>query len=209
MTINQTPASTSDARKRRAEHEFLHATIGEQPVKFQDTDQPPVLPDTSTWVRRAPGDVIEAGTPYAWRDSLGHVGFSDGDRHQVGVHNLAMWTPPPASPEPWERISTDRERPTLARVTFATGLEVVGNWVRNADEYIHLVGDTGSYRDLARVTSVELLHTHSPDTHVPVERALIDEAASWRDHERDAGQGHRSGYEILLSLAALADGAQS
>lgn len=181
-----------------------------------NAELPPALPDTSTWVRRAPGDVIEAGTPYV-------VTFSD--RLTVAEpRNLPFtvsaevakvctyWTPTPAPSEPWLAISTDRDKPTLAKVTWADGVRggktSTGMYYRN-DRGIYDEWHDGIGR-LDSIESVEVLHTHDPVTHVPVERALIEEAARlvawWSDDSFDSTppSGDRTAGEIVAALAALA-----
>lgn len=206
---NQTPASTSDARKRQAEKDQDVTVVSRQEFcqildKLDEADLPPSLPDTSGWVRRLPGDVIEAGTPYVFISTSQSVSVGTIrrnyklDKHVPGTY----WTPPPVEPAPWERISTDREWPTLAKVTWTNAKDGVRRsqtakvYVSSTyvyDEWDHPVGLT------KHVTSVELLHTHNPETHIPVERALIERIVD----------GGGVTYTDLRALAALADGAQS
>lgn len=216
MTTTPRTAPTSAARKRQAERrELLHSEIGSQPVTFQGTEQLPVLPDTSGWVKRAPGDVIEAGTPCVFINEPGgpfEVHFG-GLHHEVTVHEDGpFWTPPPAPREPWRVISTDRDQPTDAYVNGVPGRY----WLEGAN--VHVLdanGDDCWVCTSEAVTEVELLDTHDPVTHVPVERALIDEAArlvEWWNTDSFAPpprSGDRTAAEILTELAALADGAQS
>jgi len=134
------------------------------------TNKPPQLPDTSTWVRRAPGDVIEAGTPYVYKakssESFSYNAPSDHDRHAVAPGTY--WTPPPVEPAPWTVISTDRERPTDAYVNG-----VPGRYWR-AGRALWMIAEDGNHYclpDLKPGTDVELLHTYSPATErvVPIE----------------------------------------
>lgn len=223
MTTTPRTASTSDARERKAER-LPEVTADQMRVAEQmisddavfarpPADQPPVLPDTSGWVKRAPGDVIEAGTPY--------VGYMlDGfqviqlQHHAGRLVNPGerIWTPPPVPREPWRVISTDRDQPTDAYVNGVPGRY----WLEGAN--VHVLdanGDDCWVCTSEAVTDVELLHTHSPVTQVPVERALIDEAARlvewWNTDSFDSPprSGDRTAAEILTELAALADGAQS
>lgn len=177
----------------------------------EPTDQPPTLPDTSSWVRRAPGDVIEAGTPYvvAFADRL-TVAEPRDLPFTVSAEVTKVctyWTPPPAPSEPWSVISTDRDKPTLARVTLKDCSPMDGSWWRHADYGQLLVADTDfTWADLKDIESVELLHTHSPETHVPVERALIDEAALYAETTADTltAAGFMTASELVRSLASLA-----
>lgn len=202
----QIPASTSDARKRNAEMAAA-------------ADLPPVLPDMSDWVKRAPGDMIEAGTPYVVFRSF-ETTFSPGNLFEFTVLDLAdhaLWTPPPPAPEPiWSVISTDGERPTLAKVTWS------GRDARPMTANFYVDGEilrdewTQGLSHVNFIESVELLHTYNPVTHVPVERALIDEAARlvawWDDDSLDSSpppSSDRGVGQIVTALAALADGAES
>lgn len=221
MTTTPRTASTSDARERKAER-LPEVTADQMRVAEQmisddavfarpPADQPPALPDTSGWVKRAPGDVIEAGTPYVVIDPdktevEAHFGGLD---FAVTVHpDGPLWTPPPAPREPWRDISTDRDQPTLAKVTSDSGQVVTREWwrseIRLNSEGID--GDPGEYDwiYLPRVTDVELLRP-CPVTHMPVERALIDEAARAKHVAEPWGPL----YDVVNALAALADGAES
>lgn len=193
---SQTPASTSDARKRKAE---------------RDTDQPPTLPDISGWVKREPGDVIEAGTPYVCRTRpTGRLVFHpaaslDFTDPFPSLSGTSYWTPPPAPAPVWSVISTDREKPTLAWVRLGHRVQpVLRQWYRTDDLLFspntHGRFDSQATCQLVQVSSVELLHTHSPETHVPVERALV---------ERLLGGVSADFARAQVDLAALADGATS
>lgn len=168
-----------------------------------EANQPPVLPDTSGWVQREPGDVIEAGTPYVFISTAQSMSVRTMrrdyrlDEHVPGVY----WTPPPAPVPVWSVLSTDREKPTLARVTWREGCSpnvTRGEYWRDERYVLDVYGErVGSLdEDVATVTP---LHALDPSTHVPVERALIDEVLR-------AG-GLTTG--ALRALAALADGNQS
>lgn len=77
------------------------------------TETPPVLPDTSGWVKRAPGDVIEAGTPYIYVSSSGG-GFVVRDTGQKGdvhvVTEQTYWTPPPAPRSPVDHVAVPKSK---------------------------------------------------------------------------------------------------
>lgn len=103
----------------------------------------------------------------------------------------------------WAAISEDWKRPTLARVTFDGSPDgIVSRWWRVRDR-LYNDGLTWFYADEA--TSVTVLHTYDPDTHVPVERALIAEAF---DFIVEHGEGAPTDLERRLR-AALTDGAKS
>ena len=187
-------------------------TRGAREVPNQ-TDLPPSLPDTSGWVRREPGDVIEAGTRFVVKHKDGSI-FYQHDEHEspftAGDDDQVVWTPPPVEPSPWEGLSTERDRPTRAVVYFNPGSTggVLGDWwIEEGSLWRH--SDDAS-RMFERITHVELVHTHNPETHVPVERALIDESArwvEWADDEDEAGvpRSARLTTAIVRDLAALAD----
>lgn len=219
MTTTPRTASTSAARKRKAEKDGAseREPLGEFYLdELPDKDLPPVLPDTSGWVKREPGDVIEAGTPYMGADSKALDGplvqWKPNGRDYdwtVGSHHMTIWTPPPAPREPWRVISTDRDKPTLAKVTFgsdyATTAEVFveGGYVwRVMDATAPQGVGSSKIGTIAMLTDVELLHTHDPETHVPVERALIDEAARAKHVAEPWGPL----YDVVSRLAALLDG---
>src|SRR5690606_4661009 len=167
----------------------------------------PVLPDTSGWVKRVPGDVIEAGTPYICFDGDGPTFVMSAPYEFQTATWLTYWTPPPAPREPWRDISTDRDKPTLAKVTWAVGKTSTGMYYRDDrgvyDEWRDRIGRLDS------VKSVEVLRTYDPETHVPVERALIDEAARYAASFADALMDARftTAADLIRSLASLADGA--
>lgn len=209
MTSTPRTTSTSDARKRQAEKDESKTVVSPQEFcrildELDAADQPPVLPDTSGWVRRAPGDVIEAGTPYVakWADGRVTVGTVANAFHVTSDNMFDYWTPPPVPREPWHGISTDRDKPTDAYVNGVPGRYWRTDiWIMQLDPErcaVHAI-------PMADVTEVELLHTHSPVTHVPVERALIDEAARAKHVAEPWGPL----YDVVNALAALADGAQS
>lgn len=186
-----------------------------------NAELPPALPDTSSWVRRAPGDVIEAGTPYVFISTAQSMSVRTMrrdyrlDEHVPGVY----WTPPPAPREPWSVLSTDRDKPTLAKVTYTVPGKVDQSQTARVYYSEGTVLDEWDYAvaDLEQVVSVESL-TVCPVTHVPVERALIDEAVAlvnctYGMHPHDDHRRHR---DIVADLAALAsdessasDGGQS
>lgn len=148
-----------------------------------NTDQPPALPDTSGWVKRAPGDVIEAGTPYAYRIQCGETAVVtsgvDGGFLVPSANHGTYWTPPPAPREPWSVLSTDRDKPTLAKVTYTVPGKVDQSQTARVYYSEGTVLDEWDYAvaDLEQVVSVESL-TVCPVTHVPVERALIEHIAN-------------------------------
>lgn len=218
MTTTPRTASTSDARKRIEERRLPEVTADQMRVAEESisdaavfsrptTDVPPVLPDTSGWVKRAPGDVIEAGTPYVARHSDGGTYFATDERFVAGS-DPTIWTPPPAPREPWHEISTDRAKPTDAYVNGVPGRY----WLEGAN--VHVLdanGDDCWVCTSEFVTDVELLHTYDPVTHLPVERALIDEAALYAETTADTltAAGFLTASELVRRLAALADGAES
>ena len=199
-------ASTSDARKRKAE---------------RDTEQPPTLPDTSGWVKREPGDVIESGTPYVVLEQgvARYVSARDQDVLVTGNTGQTYWTPPPAEHAPvWSVISTDRDQPTLAWVRLGERVQpVLREWYRT-DELLfspntHGRFDSQATCQLRQVSSVEVVRT-CPETHVPVDRALVEVAQRrCRSWDRDLGYPGSSvdDADLIRSLAALADekGAES
>lgn len=218
MTTTPRTASTLDARKRQAERDLLHGTIGNQPVEFSmpsaasasslppTTDLPPV-PDS----RRA-AELI-------WFHLAHAPMVSDEDRAALNAYARDIYdravskpTPPHAPRESWRVISTDRDKPTLAKVTFgsdyATTAEVFveGGYVwRVMDATAPQGVGSSKIGTIAMLTDVELLHTHDPETHVPVERALIDEAARAKHVAEPWGPL----YDVVNALAALAAGAES
>lgn len=212
MTTTPRTTSPPDVGNRQAEKDESKTVVSPQEFcrildELDAADQPPVLPDTSGWVKRAPGDVIEAGTPYVFLsvDSSATVTRPDGAEGPIAVGPTdTYWTPPHVPREPWRVISTDRDQPTLAKVTFDSGQVVTREWWRseiclNSEE---IDSDPGEHDwiHLSRVTDVELLHTHDPVTHVPVERALIDEAARAKHVAEPWGPL----YDVVNALAALA-----
>lgn len=225
VTINQTPASTSDARKRNADSRATMGTI-DQPVDSTVSNttnqEPPSLPDMSGWVRLEPGDLIPAGTPYVYVAKYGEsFSYKILDHEWHAAAPGTYWTPPPKpEPEPaWSVLSTDRDNPTLAKVTwkdapeYETTAEVFVEdghvWRVNDSSAPHQGAGSQKIGRFEDVTDVELLHTHNPETHVPVERALIDEAVRLVELDmphrlRDLDLG-----PVAAFLAALADGAQS
>lgn len=179
-------ASSSDARKRKAEKDESNW----QPIELTDGERKFLAESTATLESKVERII---GLRLAGKESV--------------------LDPPPVPAAPWSVISTDRDKPTLAKVTWNSGnLVETRRLFRDGDDLFD--GDSEFHvGPVKNVTHVELLHAYSPESHVLVERAraeqmdaLVDEAARWRDHDRDAGEGRRSGYEILLSLAALADG---
>lgn len=128
----------------------------------------------------------------------------------------------PEIAKPWSVISTDRDKPTLAKVTWADGVRggktSTGMYYRN-DRGIYDEWHDGIGR-LDSIESVEVLHTHDPVTHVPVERALIEAAAAWVEWIESGAPSSalppRFREDIIRALASLAsdessasDGGQS
>lgn len=195
MTTPRT-ASTTDARKRQADRETA--------------EQPPQFPDTTGWVKREPGDVIEAGTPFVYQTQpTGRLTFHPAASLNFtapfpSLSGTAYWTPPPAPAPVWSVISTDRDQPTLARFTY--GSDVSETRLVFRDD--HFIYDADSDDNLGRldcIARVELLDTHDPETQVPVERALIDEAVQIADSfDVDPAWPFR----FVDKIAALADGAE-
>lgn len=195
-------ASTSDARKRKAEAREPVDGMGFGAPFTIDTSKPPpeslppVLPNPREegWVLREPGDVIEAGTRVAiyWpsRDEWAIQTLLE--RRVISERHAMHFAPPPVPRAPWEDISTDREKPTLAKVTRLHGQSVIDYWWLDG----RTIESAGWALVLADIESVELIPTFDPSTHVPVDRALI---------ERILTSGGNSG---LRTLAALADGAE-
>lgn len=201
----------SDARKRL--HEQLAAEVSAE-VSQQDT-----LPDTDQVEQIiqeaiARGDVglnATAAIPYDDR----RRGYEKASGVFIEPRVLAEFiagsieralTPPPAPSEPWSVISTDRDKPTLARVTLDYGDHgetITDFWWRTGDKGL-IAGHHGVYES-THVTDVELLHTHNPETHVPVERALIDEAAGFVTNW-DTGESNGAGRVVgfMRDLASLA-----
>lgn len=110
----------------------------------------------------------------------------------------------------WAAISTDPERPTLARVTFAGYPDgIVSRWWRDRDRLYNDEShyDTSSfYADY--VTSVTVLHTYDPETHVPVERAPSADSVLVRELRLSLGLTCPDEYmatALRSALAALAD----
>lgn len=128
---NQTPASTSDARKR----------LGDALDAFRDGLSEAVENmDTSTV------------------DAFLQAGYK------------AFHAPPPVEPAPWSAISEDRERPTLARVTYT--VYAVQGKVDRRSQTARVYRSKGTVfdewddavADLEQVVSVELVHTYDPET---------------------------------------------
>lgn len=192
----QTPASNSDARKRKAE-------------KDQRTIEVKVDVDTDE-LREWAGKHADAG-----QAGVAHVLYATARQLETGSVPAFLdggESAPPAPSEPWRDISTDRDNPTLAKVTWEPGSPdgLVGQWWLDGD-FLCRVGDS-AWRVVDHITHVELLHTHDPETHVPVERALIDEAArlvEWWNTDSFDSSPPSDDREILTALAALADGAGS
>lgn len=189
-----------------------------QAEKDPISGRPAGLPDMSKGVRMSPDelDALPLGSvvvwPHnqcAWQRDPSNIDperqwCSDGrpfpSSHVALYPVIVAWTPPPAPAAPWSVISTDRENPTLARVTWAKGVRSeessTAMYYRNErgifDEWDVGIGQ------LDDIESVELLDTYSPESHVLVERALVDEAAR--------GGGAWAALSIVRRLAALADG---
>lgn len=191
------------------------------------SEQPPSPPDTSTlreYVQRViedgellPGDPESTGAwetaPTSLLDIVGRLGgraewlleFID------AIPSMDL-TPPPAPAPAWSVISTDRDQPTRAVVYFNPGSTggVLGDWwIEEGSLWRH--SDDAS-RMFERIAHVELLHTYSPETQVPVDRALVDEAArrvAWLDGDEGSSSDSRLALTIVRDLAALADGAES
>lgn len=222
MTTTPGTASTSDARKRQAEKDgpvdfgpmAAHRDPDVDSCSVTEHDQPPALPDTSGWVKRAPGDVIEAGTRYVVRMGGKFIttGVSDGS-DGVGTA-VEVLTPPPAPREPWRVISTDRHKPTLAKVTWRNG-DTGGEFTAavhvsaplDPDHRVvmlHNGYDTQPIVGTQVVTDVELLHTHDPVTHVPVERAPSADSVLVRELRLGLGLTCPDGYTAIALRSALA-----
>jgi hypothetical protein len=190
-----------------------------------------VLPDTSGWVKREPGDVIEAGTPCVVMRSFEARVYPGGALLEFGVTDqadYAVWTPPPAPVAPlstdvadefvrwameaeiaerpdWrafgeiarrhsslhehpdpapvapvDDISTNQERPTLARVTWNPSGLVETRLVFRKGGLLHDADNGFSIGPLRNVTSVEPLHV-IPADHVAVPRAAMDALRAARD----------------------------
>lgn len=172
MTTPRTAAS-SDARKRLAE---AGAPSDWQPVELTDGERRFLAESTASLESKVERIV-----------GLRMAGRSD------------LLTPPPVPRAPWEDLSTDRSKPTLARVKadFGNhGWNIVGEWWRG-DGDLYAEGDLMC--GLEHVVSVTLLDTYDPSTQVPVDRALIDRI--FRELNTDS-------TEALDELAALADGAE-
>lgn len=215
--------STVDRWHRQGDLRITHLV----PRVPEPADQPPVLPDTSGWVKRAPGDVIEAGTRVAihWEERDEWAIQTLSGRRVIGEGFATHWTPPPVPREPWRDLSTDWDKPTLAKVTWKEPIEFAVTGLLFVEHgYVRLVIDstdthgrfgTKKIGDIETIESVELLDTYDPATHLPVERALIDEAARlvewWNTDSFDSPprSGDRTAAEILTALAALAAGAES
>lgn len=190
-------AATSDARKRLAEK----------------SDQPPTLPDTSGW---EPIELTDGERKFLAEST---ATLESKVERIVGLRlagKEALLDPPPVEPAPWEDISTDAESPTLAWVRLGPNVQpVLRHWYRN-DELLFSPNPHGKFTTqatctLEQVTDVELIHTYDPETHVPVERALIDEAArmvAWWSAQTSERPEKRDAHEYVWALAALADGAE-
>ena len=212
-------ASTSDARKRKAERE------AEQPVlpdKWIDGD---VIRhcdrNQGTWVR----------TGRKWhnceRSDTGRV-FDDDWATRVIVNGhgkvlhanreSAVASLPPVPAPVWSVISTDRDQPTLAKVTWAGGKlggTFTGSLVVHEETGQIALALGGGYTVLAialdLITHVEVL-TVCPETQVPVDRSLIEEAArrvAWWDDGEGVSSDSMLSVAIVRSLAALAEGSKS
>lgn len=179
---NQTPASTSDARKRKAERDGSNW----HPIELTDGERKFLAESTATLESKVERII---GLRLAGKESL--------------------LDPPPVEPAPWERLSTDRDQPTDAYVSG-----VPGRYWRSG-RALWMVAEDGNHYclpDLTPGTDVELLHTYSPETHVPVERALIERADSLVRAGVLDMLGDKYLHEtadLLKALAALADGAES
>lgn len=208
---NQTPASTSDARKRKAEKSEARASGGQlgtfvDPYDRADRGETTVVP---------PGTVTVPRDALRWAlDTLGQADLlpahAGGLLHSDDLRDAIA--PPPAEPVPWEAISTDREQPTTAWVTFENAEDepVLGRWFRDKTGRISCRG-RGGWGEVQYVIAVNLVTVLDPETHVPVERALIDEAAEYAE-AWDSGRGEKArgaAYSLVRDLAALADGAES
>lgn len=159
-------------------------------------------PKAEGWEIRKVGDRIAAGTQVAlcWKSRGTWLFETLTEDRIIERHHATHLTPP--APKPWDGISTDREKPTDAYVNGVPGRYFLHPRGVCA---IGPSGDTlGRVCNREDVTAVEPLHTGNPETHVPVERALIDEAAAWADDHPFADH-----VKILNALAALADEAES
>ena len=87
-----------------------------------ESDQPPTLPDTSGWVKRSPGDVIEAGTPVMWSSDFG-LSYRTAYMEFTVDDGEPIWTPPPAEPEPWKLIPVGRDNAQVLRINNEITIE--------------------------------------------------------------------------------------
>lgn len=212
-------ASTSDARKRKAEEDEHHCRPEcVEPDAHVAADLPPVLPDASSKLAA----IRELVEPLARQWDTGRMRPETFDQGvgalaQDVLQRLNDLTPPPVPRAPWEDISTDRENPTLAKVTWAGHGGVTGTFAAEVYCYEDLHGQAcvgfadghnGTFavgRDF--VTSVTLLHTFDPSVQVPVDRALIEALRGARDGRLGCPDVSVPATVAAL-LAALADGAE-
>ena len=68
-------------------------------------------------------------------------------------------------------ISTDEDQPTLARVTFGSDFTTTRLVFRD-DHFVYDADSAANIGRLDYILRVELLHTHNPETHVPVDREV-------------------------------------
>lgn len=155
-------------------------------------------PDTSAVIAYLEATLDNTGPGVTWSNS---------EVQQVVQGALDLLTPPPVPREPWHDLSTDRSKPTLAKVTFDDGAEFGRMsytglwWFDEASGLVKRDGDSPSSRwAMEHIVSVELLSTHDPVTQVPVDRALIDDLLS---------ADVRTVFGARAALAALADAAVS
>jgi len=196
---------------------------------YAKSDQPPVLPGMAPRSMTTEGvEALPSGTVLLWP----HNGLAwqrlhpnaaevpgrpwkpaNGSKSEFPSRHLAesgelvvLWTPPPAEPEPvWSVLSTDREKPTLAKVTYqlprvSEKYVGIGAFFRVDGEVCLADGDEGDFITGEKtITSVELLHTYNPETHVLVARAVFDHVlVELRELCGD-------GCATVSALAALAD----
>ena len=159
----QTPASNSDARKRKAEKDQrvieVKVDVGTDEIDIDGNLIP--LADLPNYARRLTAALAE----------------SQREAKELSAALTEMrpdLTPPPAPRDPWSVISTDRDKPTLAKVTWEHGTPngLVGRWWLVGGRRLCRDGDRHSRRT-DHVAHVEVLHTYDPETHVPVERAAL------------------------------------
>lgn len=180
----------SDARKRL--HEQLAAEVSAEASQQRDTSGlreyvRRVIEDGERTPNDPNSDASWESAPEALLDIVTALGGKTSRLLEfIDVIPALDLTPPPAPSEPWSVISTDRDKPTDAYVNGVPGRY----WRSEGPEekgFLFLLDPDGATRTathITRIESVELLRP-CPETHVPVERALIDEAARWAEWADD------------------------